>query len=295
MFQEMCYLGSMRNIGKPSARRFVTQMLLIALLPLALAQAQERRIPTIAVMPLSGPGLDAAASQAITDGLADELIKTGKVRVMERSQMESILKEQGFQQSGACDGSECAVQVGKLLSIEQMVVGSVGKLGSSFSIMVRTVDVKTGEVMATSRKVQRGEIDEVVVSVLPTLAQELTVGKTSASTEVAAAVSPAPSAAKAVAPLPVTSSALAPSPLAPKPDATMTATPAPKPQSDAASKKPSGSSWGWWVAGGVALAGGAAAAVLLSGSKSSSAAVANGGGTTGSPSNETGWTSKVVW
>lgn len=292
MFQEMCYLGSMRNIGKPSAGRFVTQMLLIALLPLALAQAQERRIPTIAVMPLSGPGLDAAASQAITDGLADELIKTGKVRVMERSQMESILKEQGFQQSGACDGSECAVQVGKLLSIEQMVVGSVGKLGSSYSIMVRSVDVTTGEVMASSRKVQRGEIDEVVVGVLPVLASELTSGKAGAS---AVAAAPVPSADKVAAPPPATSLALAPSPVAPKPDVAVAPAPAPQPErsSDANEAKKGGSTWGWWVAGGVALAGGAAAAVLLSGSASSS--VSPGTGTSGTTNAGTGWTSKVEW
>jgi TolB-like protein len=275
----------MSTIGKPLARTFVMQVILIALLPLALAQAQERKIPTIAVMPLSGPGLDAAASQAITDGLADELIKTGKVRVMERSQMESILKEQGFQQSGACDGSECAVQIGKLLSIEQMIVGSVGKLGNSYSVMVRSVDVKTGEVVATSRKVQRGEIDEVVVSVLPTLAQELTAGK---SIVPVAAVAPAPAPVKVVAPQPVT---------APKPDAVATAVPVPKSESAAKvpQEKVSRSSWGWWVAGGAAVAGGVAAAVLLSTSKSSSTSAESSGGTNGSTNAGTGWTSKVVW
>jgi hypothetical protein len=41
----------------------------------------------IAVMPLSGEGIDASASRIVTDALADELMQTGLVRVMERGQM----------------------------------------------------------------------------------------------------------------------------------------------------------------------------------------------------------------
>lgn len=148
---------------------------LALLLPvMALAAA---RTPMVAVMPLAlGPGVDSGASQVISEALSDELLRTGKARIMERSQMEAILREQGFQQSGACDANECAVEVGKLLSIDRMVVGSLGRLGGSYSLSVRLVDVQTGEVLGSSRRMQRGEIDEVVAKMLPALARELADG-----------------------------------------------------------------------------------------------------------------------
>ena len=65
---------------------------------------------------------------------------------MERGQMERILHEQGFQNSGVCDASECIVQVGQLLGIDKMVVGSIGQLGSSWVINLRLVDIKSGAI-----------------------------------------------------------------------------------------------------------------------------------------------------
>jgi len=89
--------------------------LVVVLLPLSASAAASvpSKIPMVAVMPFTGRTLDSDALETIAATLATNLLNTGMFRVMERSQMASILKEQGFQQSGACDGSECAVEVGK--------------------------------------------------------------------------------------------------------------------------------------------------------------------------------------
>lgn len=154
-------------------RRLLFSLLGIFCVSAKAVNASKGEIPMIAVMPLSGVGVDVTSSLVATDALSDELLKTGSVRVMERSQMENILKEQGFQQSGACDGSECAVQVGRLLSVEKIVVGTFGKIGDSYSLSIRLVDVQTGEVLRSVHRMQRGAIDQVVVDVLPEMATEL--------------------------------------------------------------------------------------------------------------------------
>lgn len=133
-------------------------------------------VSSVAVMPLVPQGVDSNSSMIITDALIDELMKTSSVRVLERGQMDRILKEQGFQQSGACDGSECAVQIGKLLSIDRIVVGSVGKLGNSYTLSTRIVDVETGEITASSRQQQKGEIDAITTGLVPQVARELSGG-----------------------------------------------------------------------------------------------------------------------
>jgi TolB-like protein len=154
------------NSSKP------TILVLVALLGCSVAAA-ERRIPTVAVFPLVAQGMDNSSASILTDALSDELLKSGKVRVMERTQMETILREQGFQKTGSCDQNECAVEMGKVLGIERIVVGTAGRLGESHTISVRAVDVASGEVLASDRRVIQGSIDKLLTEELPPLARSL--------------------------------------------------------------------------------------------------------------------------
>ncbi|MDD5675201.1 MAG: CsgG/HfaB family protein [Chitinivibrionales bacterium] len=70
----------------------------------------------IAVSDLTGQGIDASTAAVISDRLRSELFNTGMVSVLERSQMQEILKEQGFQQTG-CTSDQCAVETGQLLGL----------------------------------------------------------------------------------------------------------------------------------------------------------------------------------
>ena len=62
--------------------------------------------PVVAVMPLQASDVTPGEVALVTDAIGSHLQKDGVFRVMERSQMEKILGEQGFQQSGACDAAE---------------------------------------------------------------------------------------------------------------------------------------------------------------------------------------------
>lgn len=153
---------------------------LSALMFLPIIASADAKLPLVAVTPLQAKGVPESDAAVLTDNIADELLKSGKVRVMERSQMDRILQEQGFQQGGTCDTSECAIQIGRLLGIERIVVGSVGKVGETYSLSIRMVDVGTGEVLASSRKNHRGAIDDVLQSVVPLVVLELTRGERTA-------------------------------------------------------------------------------------------------------------------
>jgi len=150
----------------------ILTFILSLLLAASPAAAQPKR-PSCAVGQLQALRVDSMDVSILTEALTSSLLSTGKLRMLERSQMENILKEQGFQQSGACDASECAVEIGKLLSVDHIVVGSIGHIGSSFVISMRMVDVGTGEIRtSTSRSVQ-GSIDQVLLQAIPDIAREL--------------------------------------------------------------------------------------------------------------------------
>ena len=136
------------------------------------AQAPAR-VLSLAVMDLEGRQIDVGSLDVLRDALVVELQNSGRLRVMERSQMSKILAEQGFQKSGACDGSECAVEVGKLLAVDRTLLGTVGKLGDSWSLTLRLVSVQTGEVLASVRDTKEGKIDVLLKESVPKLATQI--------------------------------------------------------------------------------------------------------------------------
>lgn len=126
-------------------------------------QSERSAVPNnsdyVAILELEGKSVDAGIASTITDILTNKMQALGCYRIMERNQVDKILQEQGFQNSGACSASECAVEMGRLLSIKKMVVGSVGKLGNSYVINLRMIDVKTGEITSNSSRQIVGGIE----------------------------------------------------------------------------------------------------------------------------------------
>lgn|GEM_PF-5134384 len=102
--------------------------------------------PTIAIMDLQCQGLSATETVLLTDRLLSEIGKIGTYDIVERAKRDEILKEQGFTQSGSCDEASCLVEVGKYLSAQKMIGGSIGKFGEVWVINLRLVDVSSGRV-----------------------------------------------------------------------------------------------------------------------------------------------------
>jgi TolB-like protein len=151
---------------------------------------------TVAVTDFDGKGLAEGEPKTLTDAFRSYLINTGGFRVMERGQMDAILKEQGFQSSGACTDQACMVEMGQLLGVDNIIAGSIGKVGVTFSINVRVVSVQTGEIIKSANRFHKGEIDGLLTEVLPAMANDL-VDKEAAPH---AAVQPAPQAAAVAQP-----------------------------------------------------------------------------------------------
>jgi hypothetical protein len=148
-------------------------MLCAALAALSFSASGAAPKPMLAVMPFQARSLDSESVDGLTTALSAEILVTGNARVMERSQMTAILSEQGFEQSGACDGSECAVSVGKLLAVDQIVLANLSRIGDLFSLNVRRVDVATGEVRRTVLLNGPARMESVLTNLIPRAARGL--------------------------------------------------------------------------------------------------------------------------
>jgi len=136
-------------------------------LTLATIQATGQSVTlNIAVNDLKVSGIDQSTADIMSDRLRSELVNTGAFRVMERGEMQSILKEQGFQQTGACEESSCLVQVGQLLGVQRMVAGSIGRVDNFWTMSLRMLNVATGEILFTVSDDYRGnDVGEVISQV----------------------------------------------------------------------------------------------------------------------------------
>jgi len=110
-------------------------------------KSDSAKVENIAVLDLEPRGgLSVEEVLSVSDRLRGELIATGRYTVLERGQMNAILQEQGFQQTGACSEASCIVEVGQLLAVHKMVGGSIGKVGKAYSINLKIIDVATGKI-----------------------------------------------------------------------------------------------------------------------------------------------------
>ncbi len=137
-------MRSAQNFYHPVAI-FLISILLFAISLPCWAQSSGRFNIAVLDMTMSG-GIPDSYQRTLSDRLRAELFNTGRFTVIERNAMEDILGEQGFQMSG-CTSDECAVEVGRLLGVERMIAGSVGRVGQIHSITVRMIDVETGAIL----------------------------------------------------------------------------------------------------------------------------------------------------
>jgi TolB-like protein len=116
----------------------------------------------IAVVDLDAFAISVAETQALTNRLRIEFFKTGRFVVLERGQMQNILKEQDFQLSG-CTTTDCLVEIGRLLNVESIVAGSISRVGQMYSVEIRLVAVETGKIVAAAVVDMDGSISDLLV------------------------------------------------------------------------------------------------------------------------------------
>lgn len=122
----------------------LTVALLFFVTPMIYQVSFADNTSTVAVLDFESIGSENYLGKAVAEIMRTELVGTERFRVVERAQINKALTEQTLQLSGAIDNNN-AVQLGKLLGADLIIVGSVVKIGSAYTINSRMIDVATGE------------------------------------------------------------------------------------------------------------------------------------------------------
>jgi TolB-like protein len=142
--------------------RYISLLLFVGL---ALGQT------TIAVFPLENNGLKDSDARILTDRLQSEFVKLGDYTVVERKKIDKVFEEQKFQMSGCVE--ECIIEIGNVLGAGEIVIGSVGRFGSTFTISARLVNATSGEMIRSSDFDTDGNISDLLKTGMQIIAMEL--------------------------------------------------------------------------------------------------------------------------
>ncbi|MCX7038298.1 MAG: hypothetical protein NT005_04100, partial [Spirochaetes bacterium] len=130
---------------KKTARKTVMMLLLVFLaIPLA-----SQSIPIITVLDFKTNNIAASDMRSIISLLSSALFKTGRFRVIDVTQRDTLLKELEFSMSGCTDES-CQLKIGKMLSAEQIVVGDIAKVGSRYMLSSKMLQTETAGTLASA-------------------------------------------------------------------------------------------------------------------------------------------------
>jgi TolB-like protein len=116
---------------------------------------------TIAVVDFSNTKKDSELEylvKGIPESIITYLGKRGEVHIVERSRLESALDEMKLGMSGIVD-EQTAVEVGKAVGADAVMVGSFLQIGDRIRINARLLDVGTGKIIAAEHIL--GGVDEI--------------------------------------------------------------------------------------------------------------------------------------
>ncbi len=122
---------------------FTQYSLTIILVLIGSVSAQPK---SLAVMDFEAIGIPPEEAKVFTEHLQVELFNRGRFTILEMPDIQKKLAERGFSLA-KCSSAPCLAEAGKLSGTDLIIGGSITKVEDSFSVTVRMVDVKNGNVL----------------------------------------------------------------------------------------------------------------------------------------------------
>ncbi len=129
--------------------------------------------PNVIVFTLSEEGISKKTSILVSERIRERLSSSGKVRVLERNEIDKILETIG-QNLDDCTEEGCGIELGRQLDAEKIVTGSITQIGRRITISTNFIDVATTEREITVSKDIDDATEEKIVDYIPSLVKKLT-------------------------------------------------------------------------------------------------------------------------
>ena len=146
----------------------IRRLIVLTLIQFSILLSQTQ----IAVVDFEALGVSNEDARALTNRLMVEMHRTNKFMVLEREMLDKIIEEQKFQLSG-CNSDVCLVELGQIANVQQIVGGTISKVGDIYTITARLISVETGEVVESALFDHSGNISQLMKSGMENIATQL--------------------------------------------------------------------------------------------------------------------------
>lgn len=129
---------------------------------------------TLAVLPFFSSGISSQESRNLTERFRAELTALKKYSVLDRTSMETLLADQGFNLNDPCKENSCAVTLGQLLAVDNIIIGNIDEIDKSYMVNIKMVNISSGSIIKDISGSHRVKKAELINEVIPAMALDLT-------------------------------------------------------------------------------------------------------------------------
>lgn len=134
--------------------------------------------PTCAVLTFDAKGgITKEEASLLSDRFAIELDRLEAFTLISRAKMSEVLDLNQFSTSAFASSAQGALEAGKLLAVQYMVYGSIGRIGSLYTVNVYLINVESGATEKTGIIDQAGAIENLLTSGMNRAARALITGE----------------------------------------------------------------------------------------------------------------------
>ena len=146
--------------------------LIIYIINILLFSLLQGQSTSLAVYGFSGNGVTSSEATVLANRLRSELWQVSEFKILSSGQFIQILNEQDMQHTG-CTSDVCMIEIGQLVGVKMMVIGSIMKIGKLITVNARMINVETGEVVTTSNYDSREGLEHILSFGMKSIAQQL--------------------------------------------------------------------------------------------------------------------------
>ncbi|MBI5511989.1 MAG: hypothetical protein HY903_24795 [Deltaproteobacteria bacterium] len=137
-----------------------------------------------AVLELAASGIEADVVRNLTDLLTAEASKIPGYKVISHAEIKDMIGFELQKQSVGCEEASCLAQIGGALGVDLIVTGSFGRLGDTFVVNVRLINITRGETESRVSETIAGRMD-LLPDFIRTVAWRLFEGRVPADVQAA--------------------------------------------------------------------------------------------------------------
>ena len=130
----------------------------LAVMALAAAWSQPKIAVLDAIIPQN---MDPSVVVPVTEKVAERLVVSGRFIVLDRANIESVLKEREFEMSGMVTDQD-VVTAGKYLGADFVVAAKVTKIADTYFISAKMINIKTGVIANQTSAQGEGKLSTLI-------------------------------------------------------------------------------------------------------------------------------------